>query len=98
MGGGVISAVPFHLSASAIRVAPSVKGTIPCRPPVRSAFEHRPKDGGWFGYAPNTSIVYAPGYCADEARRRLGAALSLVLAGAGLLVFDRRRVGDNRQA
>jgi len=63
-----------------------------CRPALLGALGH--DDSGWFGYAPNTGVAYAPHRdCALAARFRLGVAVLLLGGGTGLVLgWVRRRL------
>jgi hypothetical protein len=63
-----------------------------CKAPIISAW-HRDSDGGWFGYAPLTSVpsevVIAS--CKPPARRRLAGGVLFVACGAAVGIVAIRR-------
>ena len=66
--------------------------TITCDSPVVDAFrEAGDPPGGWFAYAPNTSVLFNDsGWCVNESRRRLSWGAALLGAGTALGVIVRR--------
>jgi hypothetical protein len=68
---------------------------VPCERPIVGAWSSGGSDGGWFNYAPNSSVTFSPGAhppaCVTSARWRLAGGIVLLVFGAGALVLWTRQ-------
>jgi hypothetical protein len=68
---------------------------IPCERPITGAWSSSDRDGGWFNYAPNSSVTFSPGdhplECTSSARWRLGGGVVSMLGGIAALVLWTRQ-------
>ena len=91
--GLIVALTPFDASIS----LPStdggvVRGTSHCGTPIRETFRSESNGGGWFAYAPGTSVIATDGFgCRDEARWHVALGTTSALLGAAIVLTSSRR-------
>jgi hypothetical protein len=94
--GLVIMCVPYRYTVPFEDETGVIEARATCVP-LRDLFKRAP-DGGWFGYAPDTRSVHlASSFCGPTARRRAALGVFAMVAGAGVLLWARRRSRSDRR-